>query len=215
MAGKAYPLHSLWRQRARQFAPRQNAYFARRRPRKVNQLLAESLPSGLFATTFTASTTLKPNFALCQRGSLTLSGGMAKTSARLRTMECHRLGSRQRTEDVEVKLSRRVGLHLYGWTIEALNPRREMYGFEAAQKTSNTSVNPSAPTNWFTSPCAMDTFVEGAHQQDDAPLWCCVKKPKRQTSPEVSGARCDRVVLKYIPPDRRESLVRKKPLQTC
>ena len=142
---------------------------------KVNDLLAESLPSGLFVTTF--------------YGVYDIEAGILRYASAGhphpfwwhsdQVSEIQNFGmplglvSGSEYQDVEVRLSPGEAIFVYtDGLVEALNPRREMYGFDTAQKNVEHHAR-----QWISADELvkftlhdMDTFVEGEHQQDDVTI---------------------------------------------
>lgn len=142
---------------------------------KVNQLLAESLPSGLFATTFYGVYDIESG--ILRYASAGHPHPFWWNGENVSEIENYGMplglvpGSEY--EDVEVRLSPGESVFIYtDGLIEALNPRREMYGFEAAQKNVEQHIRQSVTADELVHFALrdMDTFVEGAHQQDDVTI---------------------------------------------
>jgi serine phosphatase RsbU (regulator of sigma subunit) len=142
---------------------------------KVNDLLAESLPSGLFVTTF---------YGIYDREEGILRYASAGhphpfwwNGAQVSELENFGmplgLVAGSEYQNVEAQLSPGEAIFIYtDGLVEALNPRREMYGFDTAQKNVEQYVKQpfSADDLVKFTLRDMDIFVEGEHQQDDVTI---------------------------------------------
>jgi len=142
---------------------------------KVNELLAESLPSELFVTTFYG--VYDPTGGSLRYASAGHPHPFWWHGNQVTELENYGfplgLVSGSQYEDVEVRLSPGESIFIYtDGLVEALNPRREMYGFETAQRNVELHARQNKGADALVQSALrdMEDFVEGEHQQDDVTI---------------------------------------------
>jgi len=142
---------------------------------KVNEILAESIPSGLFVTLFYGI--YEPNEGLLSYASAGHPHPFYWHGSKMTELENYGmplgLVPESDYKDVIIKLSPGDSVFIYtDGLVEALNPRREMFGFDLAeQSVTKHSRRRMNATDLVSSTLKdMELFVEGERQQDDVTI---------------------------------------------
>jgi serine phosphatase RsbU (regulator of sigma subunit) len=151
---------------------------------KVNELLAESLPTGLFVTTFYG--VYDPMEGSLNYASAGHPHPLWWHDENVSELENFGLPlglvSGSEYTDVEVKLAPGESVYIYtDGLVEALNPRREMYGFETAQQSLERHASQSVSADALVQSTLQDmtVFSEGERQQDDVTIVVLQVKPSQ------------------------------------